>query len=77
MSALPESAQIVILALAASLALGLPVRLVGLTATFRGIGIALGWARRRKFTVLAIGLAGAAAGLWSFEEVRDLVFSLI
>lgn len=77
MTGLPVEIQIAAIALAASLALGLPVRIVGWRATLAGIRIGLGWANRHRFTVLILALIGAMAGLWSFEQVRDLVFSLI
>lgn len=77
MTGLPEEIQIAAIALAASLAIGLPVRIVGWRATLAALRIGLGWANRHRFTVLVVALLGALAGLWSFEQVRDLVFSLI
>lgn len=77
MTSLPAEVLVVAVALAASLALGVPVRLVGLRATLRGIGYGLGYARRHKFALLLLAVIGAGAGLWTFDNVRELVFGWI
>lgn len=74
METLPAGVLAAAIALAASLALGIPVRLVGLRATLRGIGHGLGYARRHKFMILLLAVIGAAAGLWTFENARQLAF---
>ncbi|PWE18234.1 hypothetical protein DDZ18_01085 [Marinicauda salina] len=76
-AALPVEVQIVAVALAASLIVGIPVRLFGLAATIGGLRLAFGFARRHRFTVLVIALVGAGAGLWSLESIRELVGGLI
>lgn len=77
MTGLPEEVQIAAIALAASLAIGLPVRIAGWRAALAGLRIGFGWARRHKVMLFLAGSLGAIAGLWSFEQVRSVIFSLI
>ena len=76
-AALPVEVQIVAVALAASLVVGVPVRLFGLSATIGGLRLAFGFARRHRFTVLVIALIGAGAGLWTFESIREVIGGLL
>lgn len=73
MNALAPEMQIVALALAASLAVGLPVRLLGAGTTVSLVVFAARFARHHKFALLAFAAAGSLAGLWSFESVRELI----
>lgn len=76
MNALAPEMQIVALALAASLAVGLPVRLLGAGTTVSLLLFATRFARHHKFALLGLAAAGSLAGLWSFESVRELIFAL-
>ena len=68
--------QLLAITLAASLLIGLPVRVFGASATLHAVSLGFQMIRRRKFMILLIALVGALAGLWSFESVRELVFGL-
>ncbi|MCH8520993.1 hypothetical protein [Glycocaulis sp.] len=74
MAALPPELQVFAIALAASLIIGLPVRIVGWRASViaaRGV-----WrlTRRYRIWIMLIALIGVLAGAWSFDSVRSLVF---
>ena len=77
MTGLPLEFQIAALALAASLALGLPVRLIGAGPTVNLVITGLRFARRRRMALTALGFAGSLGGLASMERVRDLAMSLV
>lgn len=74
MITLPAEVQLIAIALAASLAVGLPVRLAGWRATLTAVGLAARFGRQYRFWIAAIALIGAAAGLWSFEAARSALF---
>ena len=74
MLAVPDEILVAAIALVASLSLGIPVRLVGLRETFSALGAMLAALNRRKFTLLLLGLIGALAGLWRFDQVRAIFF---
>ena len=74
MSAVPDEVVIAAIALVASLSLAIPVRLVGLRETVSALGAMLAALNRRKFTLLLLGVIGALAGLWRFDQVRALFF---
>lgn len=67
-------AQLLAITLAASLLIGLPVRVFGPSATIQGVSLGLQFLRRRRLMILGIGLVGVLFGAWSFESVRELVF---
>lgn len=77
METLPPEVQTFAIALAASLALGVPVRLFGARATFAGLRATARFFGRRKRLATGVVLLGAAGGLWSMQAVRDLVYTLI
>ncbi|MFN3835363.1 MAG: hypothetical protein ACK4NO_05635 [Glycocaulis sp.] len=74
MAALPPELQLFAIALAASLVIGLPVRIVGWRASVLAVSAVWRLTRRYRFWILLIALAGVLAGAWSFESVRGLVF---
>lgn len=59
-----------------SLAIGVPVRVVGWRATLSGVQAGWRAIRRRRFLILFILLIGALAGAWSFQSVRELLGAL-
>lgn len=60
-----------------SLALGVPLRLFGWRAVLTGVRTGLTVIRGHRWKFLLVLLIGAAAGLWSFDTVRELVFGLV
>jgi len=76
-STLAFEIQLAAVALAASLAVGLPVRLAGWRASLAAAGLAWRFARARRWTLILIALAGAGTGLWSLESVRELASALL
>lgn len=77
MTGLAPELQIVALALAASLAVGLPVRVLGAGTT---VNLVIGlsrFVRHRRLALGALALAGGLGGAWSLESVRDLVTGVI
>lgn len=71
-----EPAVIAGLSLAGALLLGVPLRLFGWRAVWGGFRAFLGFLRRYRWRVLLILIIGAIAGLWTFEDARQLVFGL-
>mgnify|MGYP006280379637 FL=1 len=69
-------AVLVLTTLMVSLAIGVPVRVVGWRATLAGVQASWAAIRRRRFLILFILVIGAFAGLWSFESVRELLGGL-
>lgn len=69
-------AQLLAITLAASLLIGLPVRVFGASATLQGISLGFRFIRRRRLMILFVGLIGALAGLWSFESIREIIFGV-
>lgn len=67
---------LVLLTLMVSLAIGVPVRVVGWRVTLAGAQAGWRAIRRRRFLILLILLIGALAGAWSFESVRELLGAL-
>ena len=76
LAAYPAELVMVALALTASLALGIPVRVVGWRATLAGIQLMWRGVRGHRWKILAVLILGAMAGLWSFETIRDVAFSM-
>ena len=64
------------LSAAGALALGLPLRLYGWKATWGPIGLVWRTLRGYRVWILLILLAGAAFGLWRFDDERALSFGL-
>lgn len=63
------------LSLVAALGLGVPLRLFGWRGVWNGALAGLAFLRRYRWRLLSLLVAGAIAGLWTFEDVRSLVFS--
>ncbi|OAB60455.1 hypothetical protein AY599_28720 [Leptolyngbya valderiana BDU 20041] len=61
---------------AGALALGVPLRVFGWRATWTGVRAGLGWIRRHRWWALLTLLAGAVAGLWTFDDARALLFGV-
>ncbi len=76
LAAYPAELVMVALALTASLAIGVPVRIVGWRATLAGFTLMRRGIRAHRWKILLVLLLGAMAGLWSFDSIRDLAFSL-
>jgi hypothetical protein len=76
LAAYPAELVMVALALTASLAIGVPVRIVGWRATLAGFNLMRRGVRAHRWKILLVLILGAMAGLWSFESIRDLAFSL-
>ncbi len=74
MAALPPELQVFAIALAASLIIGLPVRIVGWRASVIAVRGTWRLSRRYRFWIILIALIGVLAGAWSFESIRGLVF---
>lgn len=72
MAAWPVELQVFIVALAASLVVGVPVRIVGWRATANAVGFVWRLTRRRRLLILALALLGAAFGLWRFADLGAL-----
>ncbi|WBQ12215.1 hypothetical protein L2D00_10210 [Hyphomonadaceae bacterium BL14] len=76
LAAYPAELVMVALALTASLAIGVPVRIVGWRATLAGFNLMRRGIRAHRWKILLVLVLGAMAGLWSFDTIRDLAFSL-
>ncbi|KAA5804013.1 hypothetical protein F1654_09525 [Alkalicaulis satelles] len=72
----PAELVMIALALTASLVVGLPVRIVGWRATLAGFGLVRRGLRAHRWKILLVLVIGSLAGLWRFDSVRDLAFSL-
>lgn len=77
MTALAPEIQIVALALAASLALGLPVRVLGAGTTLSLLITAGRVLRRRRLALAGLAIAGSLGGAWTLDSVRELASGLI
>lgn len=76
LAAYPAELVMVALALTASLAIGVPVRIAGWRATLAGFNLMRRGVRAHRWKILLVLVLGAMAGLWSFDSIRDLAFSL-
>lgn len=76
LAAYPAELVMVALALTASLVIGVPVRIVGWRATLAGINLMWRGVRAHRWKILLVLILGAMAGLWSFETIRDIAFSM-
>lgn len=77
MTALAPELQIAALALAASLAAGLPVRVLGIGPTVSLLITAGRVLRRHRLALAGLAVAGGLGGAWSLDSVRALAFTLI
>lgn len=74
MAALPPELQVFAIALAASLLIGLPVRIAGWRASVMAVSAAWRVTRRYRLWIFLIAIIGMLAGAWSFESIRGIVF---
>jgi len=72
----PAELVMVALALTASLVIGVPVRIAGWRATLAGFTLLRRGVRAHRWKILLVLILGAMAGLWRFDSIRDLAFSL-
>jgi hypothetical protein len=71
-----ELAIIAGLSIAGALALGVPLRVFGWRATWNGFRAGLRWIRRHRWWALLTLIVGAIAGLWTFDDARNLLFGV-
>lgn len=74
MAALPPELQVFAIALAASLLIGLPVRIAGWRASVMAVSTVWRVTRRYRVWIFLIAIIGMLAGAWSFESIRGIVF---
>lgn len=74
MAAIPYEIQVFAIALVASLAIGLPVRIAGWRATVLAVRGFWRLTRRYRIWIFLIAIIGMLAGLWTFDSIRGLVF---
>lgn len=77
MTELAPELQIAALALAASLAVGLPVRVLGAGTTVGLLVTAGRVLRRRRLALAGLAIAGGLGGAWSLDAVRELATGFI